>query len=100
MGDNMHFALDPWEIVSFSRHDTIPPKGYREVYYGINASDQGPLTLTVKLRFRQATQKVAEKLLSHVPDDIHLDAIYGIKEIPAVPIIDMVKKTVTINPQG
>ncbi|MBU1232414.1 MAG: cytochrome c family protein [Proteobacteria bacterium] len=100
MGDNMHFALNPWEIVSFSRHDTIPPKGFREVYYGINTSDNSPLTLTVKLRFRQATQKVAEKLLSHVPDDMHLEAIYGIKEVPAVPIIDMVEETIAINPEG
>ena len=100
MGDNMHFALNPWEIVSFSRHDTIPPKGYRDVYYGVTPQDTSPLTLTVKLRFRQATQKVAEKLLGHLPDDMHLDAIYGISEVPAVPIIDMVKTTITINPQG
>ncbi len=28
MDINMKFAVDPWEVVSFSRHDTIPPKGY------------------------------------------------------------------------
>lgn len=97
MGENMHFAIDPWEIISFSKHDTIPPKGYREVYYGLSSDDAGPITLNVKLRFRQANQKVAEKLLSHVPDDMHLDVIYGIKEVPPVPIIDMVDTTLTIN---
>jgi len=97
MGENMHFAIDPWEIISFSKHDTIPPKGYREVYYGLSSDDDGPITLNVKLRFRQATQKVAEKLLSHVPDDMHLDAIYGIKEVPPVPIIDMIDTTLNIN---
>ena len=96
MGENLHFALDPWEIVSFSRHDTIPPKGYRDVYYGLAGTENGPYTIDVKLRFRQATQKVAEKLLSHVPDDMHLEAIYGIKEVPAVPIIDMVSTTLTV----
>jgi len=100
MGDSMHFAIDPWEIVSFSKHDTIPPKGYRVVHYGLSSDDDGPITLSVKLRYRQANQKVAEKLLSHLPDDMHLDVIYGIKEIPAVPIIDMVDKTVDIDPKG
>ena len=100
MDDNMHFAIDPWEIVSFSKHDTIPPKGYRDAHYGLTSNGDGPITLNVKLRFRQASQKVAEKLLSHVPDDMHLDVIYGIKEIPPVPIIDMVDKTITINPKG
>lgn len=97
MGENMHFAIDPWEIISFSKHDTIPPKGYREVYYGLSSASDEAITLNVKLRFRQATQKVAEKLLSHVPDDMHLDAIYGIKEVPPVPIIDMIDQTLTIN---
>jgi len=97
MDDNMHFAIDPWEIVSFSKHDTIPPKGYREVYYGLTSNGDSPVTLNVKLRFRQASQKVAEKLLSHVPDDMHLDVIYGIKEVPPVPIIDMIDTTVTID---
>ncbi|MEA3467651.1 MAG: cytochrome c family protein [Thermodesulfobacteriota bacterium] len=100
MGDDMHFAIDPWEIISFSKHDTIPPKGYREVHYGLTSDSDDPVTLNVKLRFRQASQKVAEKLLSHLPDDMHLDAIYGIKKIPAVPIINMIDTTMTINPKG
>lgn len=97
MNDNLHFAIDPWEIVSFSKHDTIPPKGYREVHYGLSSDSDDPITLSVKLRFRQANQKVAEKLLSHVPDDMHLDAIYGIKEVPPVPIINMVEKTIQFD---
>lgn len=95
MGDAMHFALDPWEIVTFSRDTTIPPKGYRDVFYGLTGVD-GPIALEVKLRFRQANQKVAEKLLGHLPDDMHLEAIYGITEVPPVPVIDMATETLTI----
>lgn len=97
MGDSMHFAVDPWEIISFSKHDTIPPKGYREVYYGLTSADGNPVNVHVKLRFRQANQKIAKKLLSHVSDDMHLEAIYGIQEVPPVPIIDMVDTTVTFE---
>ena len=95
--DAFHFALDPWAIQSFSRHDTIPPKGYKDVHYGLAAEKGQPISVEVKLRYRQADQKVAEKLLSVVPDDIHLEAIYGIKEVPILPVIDMVTKNVTIN---
>lgn len=98
MGESLHFAIDPWEVISFSRNDTIPPKGYRDVHYGLSSDEE--LTVNIKLRFRQATQKVAEKLLSHVPDDMHLDAIYGITEVPAVPIVDMIDKTIVIKPKG
>lgn len=95
--DGFHFALDPWVIQSFARHDTIPPKGYKDVHYGLSAAKGEPVSLEVKLRYRQADQKVAEKLLSKVPDDIHLDAIYGITEVPVLPVIDMVVKNVTVN---
>lgn len=95
--EGLHFALDPWAIQSFARHDTIPPKGYKDVHYGISAEKGKPVNLEVKLRYRQADQKVAEKLLGVVPEDIHLDAIYGITEVPILPIIDMVTKNVTIN---
>lgn len=95
--DGFHFALDPWVIQSFARHDTIPPKGYKDVHYGLSADKGAPVSVEVKLRYRQADQKVAEKLLSHVPDDMHLDAIYGITEVPILPVIDMVDKTFTIN---
>ncbi len=95
--EGFHFAIDPWEVQSFAKHDTIPPKGYRDAFYGLAAPKGTPITFEAKLRYRQADQKVAEKLLGLVPEDIHLDAIYGLKEIPILPIIDMVSKTVTIN---
>lgn len=95
-----HFAVDPWAIQSFVRHDTIPPKGYKDVHYGLSAAKGEPVTVEVKLRFRQADQKIAEKLLSVVPDDIHLESIYGITEVPVLPVIDMVTKEVTINGAG
>ncbi len=95
--EGFHFAIDPWEVQSFAKHDTIPPKGYKDVFYGLSAPKGMPINLEVKLRYRQADQKVAEKLLGLVPEDIHLEAIYGIKEVPILPIIDMVSKSTTIN---
>lgn len=95
--EGLHFAIDPWEIESFTRHDTIPPKGYKDVFYGLAAPKGMPITIEVKLRYRQADQKVAEKLLGLVPEDIHLEAIYGIKEVPVLPVVDMVSKSMTIN---
>ena len=36
-----------WKIISFSRHDTIPPKGYKDVYYGVTAPNaKGPLAVS------------------------------------------------------
>ncbi len=93
----LQFAIDPWKVESFSRHDTIPAKGYRDVHYGLDAARGIPITIEVKLRYRQADQKVAEKLLTSVPDDIHLEAIYGITKVPVLPAIDMVHKTEIIN---
>jgi len=93
-------TIHPWEITSFSKHDTIPPKGYKNVYFGVPslATLKGKLLkVEVKLRYRQASQKVAGKLLGLVPGDIHLEAVYGITEIPKLPIIDMVKKVVVLE---
>jgi len=95
--EGFHFAIDPWEIRSFSKHDTIPPRGYKDVYYGLAAPAGQKLTIVAKLRYRQADQKVAEKLLGLVPDDIHLEAVYGITKIPTLPIVDMVSKKVILN---
>jgi hypothetical protein len=39
MGDDLHFAIDPWVVTAFSRHDTIPPKGYRDVYFGLSVPE-------------------------------------------------------------
>jgi hypothetical protein len=99
MGNNFHFAVDPWVITAFSRHDTIPPKGYKDVYYALSAP-QGvnKITLETKLRFRQADQGVAEKLLGAVPESINLKEIYGLTKIPALPVVDMVVKQASFGP--
>ena len=98
MSGGLHFAIDPWEVVSFARHDSIPPKGYKDVYYGITAPEGvKAISVDVKLRYRQADQKVAEKLLASVPPDIDLAATYGLKEVPALPVVDMVAKQVSMN---
>lgn len=97
MGNDFHFAIDPWVVTAFSKHETIPPKGYREVYYGLHfPTDLKKITLEAKLRFRQADQKVAEALLGAVPKDIDLEKIYGLKSVPALPVVDMTSKELTI----
>lgn len=50
------------------------------------------ITFEARLRYRQADQGVAEKLLAAVPSDIDLEQIYGLKEIPSLPILDMAIK--------
>ncbi len=98
MGDNFHFAIDPWVVTAFSRHDTIPPKGYKDVYYGIAPGKNGKkVTVKARLRFRQADQKIAEKLLAAVPEDIDLKETYGLDKVPEVPVVDMVDKQVTLQ---
>jgi len=98
MGDNFHFAVDPWVITAFSRHDTIPPKGYRDVYFGIAPlKSQGVITVEARLRYRQADQKIAEKLLASVPADMNLEAIYGIKKVPTLPVVDMAVKKASLS---
>jgi len=93
VGDDFHFAIDPWVVTSFSRHDTIPPRGYKDVHYGIAAPKEvKTLSVEVKLRYRQADQKVAEALLAAVPKDIDLEKIYGLKAVPPLPVVDMVVK--------
>ncbi len=94
---NFNVTIHPWEAETFSKNDTIPPKGYKDVHYGLSFKKGVPVTIEATLRYRQADQKVAEKLLGMVPGDIHLESIYGIKEIPALPIVDMVSKTVTLH---
>jgi len=93
MDKDFHFSVHPWVVTSFSRHDTIPPKGYKDVYYGINSPvGVKNISIEVKLRYRQADQKVAESLLAAVPKDIDLKATYGLEKIPQLPIVDMVTK--------
>ncbi|HMK61965.1 MAG TPA: cytochrome c family protein [Dissulfurispiraceae bacterium] len=98
MGNDFHFAVDPWVITAFSKHDTIPPRGYKDVYYGINAPQaSAKIIVDAKLRYRQADQAVAEKLLHAVPESINLKDIYNIDKIPALPVVDMVSKHVTLE---
>lgn len=94
---NLNFSIYPWEIETFSKNETVPPKGFRDVVYGLSMEKETPVTVHARLRFRQADQKIAEKLLRLVPDPGHLEKIYGIKEIPLLPVIDMTTITVIIN---
>jgi len=97
MGNDFHFAIDPWVVTAFSRHDTIPPKGYKDVYYGVSVPDGiTRLSIEAKLRYRQADQGVAEALLGAVPKDIDLAMTYGLTKVPLLPIVDMVEKKVEI----
>jgi hypothetical protein len=99
MGNNFHFAVDPWVITAFSRHDTIPPRGYKEVYYGLSVP-QGVSKINVeaRLRYRQADQAIAEALLSSEPESINLKEIYGLTKVPALPVVDMVVREVSFSP--
>ncbi|AAR36195.1 cytochrome c family protein [Geobacter sulfurreducens] len=98
MGSDFHFAIDPWVVTAFSKHETIPPKGWKDVHYGIQVPEGvGRITVEAKLRFRQADQKVAEALLGAVPKDIDLEQIYGIKSVPPLPVVDMVVKQETVK---
>ncbi len=98
MGKDFHFAIDPWVVTSFSRHDTIPPKGYKDVFYGLSAPQGGgKISLEVKLRYRQADQEVAEAILSAVPESINLKETYGLTAVPPLPVVDMVVKQVAFD---
>lgn len=93
MGKDFHFAVHPWVVTSFQRHDTIPAKGYKDVYYGIRTgAEVKNISVEVKLRYRQADQGVAEALLAAVPKDIDLKATYGLDKVPRLPVVDMVVK--------
>ncbi|HEY6837514.1 MAG TPA: multiheme c-type cytochrome [Geobacteraceae bacterium] len=98
MGDSFHFAIDPWVVTSFSRHDTIPPKGYKEVYYGITPpAGVKEIKIAAKLLYRQADQHVAEALLVAVPKDIDLKAIYGLENVPLLPVVEMVAREAALK---
>lgn len=98
MGDDFHFAIDPWVVTAFSRHDTIPARGYKEVYYALSAPQgSNNIILEARLRYRQADQGVAEALLSAVPESINLKDIYGLTKVPALPVVDMVVKQASFS---
>lgn len=91
MGQDFHFSVHPWVITAFSKHDTIPPKGHKDVFFGINpGTGVKNISIEVKLRYRQADQKTAEALLNAVPQDIDLKSVYGLHKVPVLPVVDMV----------
>jgi len=97
MGKDFHFAVHPWVVTAFLRNDTIPARGFKDVYYGITApADVNKLLVEVKLRYRQADQGTAESLLASVPKDIDLKAVYGLEKIPQLPVVDMVVKQLSV----
>jgi hypothetical protein len=98
MGADFHFAIDPWVVTGFTRHDTIPPRGYKDTYFGVGpVKKKGPVTVEARLRYRQADQKVAKKLLQAVPADIELEKTYGITASVTVPVVDMATATASFN---
>ena len=98
MGTDFHFAIDPWIVTAFSRHDSIPPRGYKDAWFGVvPVKKQGPVTVEARLRYRQADQKVAKKLLQAVPADISLEKTYGIDASVAVPVVDMAARKASFD---
>ena len=98
MDVDMHHANNFWDIIYFTRINNILPKGYRDVYYTIFGNQlEQEIKVKVKLRFRQFDQGAAERLLTHLPKGVNLMELYGLREIPAVPVVDMVDKNMTFS---
>jgi len=91
------FSIHPWEIETFSKKETIPPKGFRDVVYGIRVESKTPVTVHAKLRFRQASQEIAEKFYSLFPDRKFLEKEYGMTTLPIIPVVDMCDITTVID---
>jgi hypothetical protein len=101
MGKDFHFAIDPWVVTAFSRHDTIPPRGYKDAYFGVlPVKKQGNVAVEARLLYRQADQKVAGKLLHAVPEDIDLEKTYGINSEVVVPIVEMTRTKASFSSKG
>jgi hypothetical protein len=101
MGKDFHFAIDPWVVTAFSRHDAIPPRGYRDAYFGVlPVKKQGSVTVEARLLYRQADQKVAGKLLHAVPEDIDLEKTYGINAEVAIPVVEMTRTKASFSSKG
>jgi Cytochrome c554 and c-prime len=90
--ENFRPAVDPWLVRSLPRIDTIPARGYRDAYFGLSSPARGPITVSARLRYRQASQDLAQDILGQVPKDIELDKVYGLNEVPVLPVVDMVVK--------
>ncbi|MBF0101666.1 MAG: cytochrome C [Desulfobacterales bacterium] len=98
MGKNLQFSYNPWEIIAFSKHDTIPPKGFKDVYFPLHVPETiQTVSVDVKLRYRIADQHLADLLLKSVPADIDLNKIYGINQVSPLPIVDMLHKQINIQ---
>lgn len=101
MGRDFHFAIDPWVVTAFSRHDTIPPRGYKDAYFGVSpVKKPGNVTVEARLLYRQADQKTARKLLREVPEDISLENTYGISSMTAVPVVEMTRTKASFKSKG
>ncbi len=72
-----HHTVKPWEIARFETFRTIPPKGFDESDYAFvtPAKAADPLTVKAVLRYRSASQAVANLLLG--------------KGAPTLPVVDM-----------
>jgi cytochrome c554/c'-like protein len=90
--ENFRPAVDPWAVRLLARVDTIPVRGYRDAYFGLSSPSGSPITVSARLRYRQASQDLARDILASVPKDIDLDKVYGLGEIPTLPVVDMAVK--------
>jgi hypothetical protein len=101
MGKDFHFAIDPWVVTAFSRHDSIPPRGYKDAWFGVlPVKKQGSVTVDARLLYRQAEQKVAGKLLHAVPEGIDLEKTYGITAGVVVPVVEMTRTKASFSSKG
>jgi len=101
MGKDFHFAIDPWVVTAFSRHDTIPPRGYKDAYFGVSpVKKQGNVTVEARLLYRQADQKVAGKLLHAVPEGIDLEKTYGVNAEVSIPVVEMTRTKASFSSKG
>jgi hypothetical protein len=98
MGKDFHYSAEPWVVTSFSRHDTIPPKGYKDAYYGLNPSKGSKnIFVEARLRYRQADPGMVDTVLRVVPESVDLKEIYGLTKALELPIVDMVSKKVVLS---
>lgn len=98
MDKDTNFTVNPWEIVAFSKNDTIPPKGFRDVYFSVpQAEGKTAFTITAKLKYRQASPEIVKKLLKHTPESVLIQSTYALTETPVLPVLDMAEKKVVVK---
>lgn len=78
-------TVKPWEIARFEYNHTIPPKGSAtEKYTFLIPSDaEGPMTVSITLRYRSYPQSVANMLLG--------------EDAPVLPVVDMAREKVQLS---